>query len=93
MQSTIKISWSAPTTETGEVMDVDYYHIKCLLRLNEKTKIELFCTKVTKTEIELSKLNSYIDALFTVVAEYQGRIGPEVIIGITMGNIYTCIYT
>ena len=87
-QSIIKISWSAPTTKTGEVMEVDLYYIKCTCRLNEKTKIDLFHVKTKKTEIEVSKTNSYIDAFFTVVAEYQGKIGPEVMIGIYIGKTY-----
>ena len=76
-------------TKTGEVMDVDHYYIKCTCRLNKTTTIDLLFTKTTRTEIEVSKLNSYIDAFFTVAAEYQGKIGPEVVIGIHIGNVGT----
>ena len=49
--------------------------------------------KTLKTEIELFNVNQYTesDMILTIAAESQGRIGPEVTIGITKGILFVKI--
>ena len=85
--STVKISWSAPTTRTGELMDVEQYFITVLSELNDGYGNIVFVVETNQTEIEVSNFKPQTNAFFTIVAEYQGKCGPKVTIGILTGNI------
>ena len=85
-QSTVKISWSAPTTRTGQVMDVDHYYITHMFESEERNGRTLIIKKSGENKLELCNLKPYTDSLFTIMAEYQGKFGPQVTIGISTGN-------
>ena len=91
--STIKVTWTAPTTRTGEVIPVDHYCIKIRPRYDKKNKTTSIVMKTLKTEIEIVNINQYTesDMILTIAAESQGRIGPEVTIGISKGIVFVKI--
>ena len=88
-QSKIKISWSAPTTSLGEMMDVDHYYLKymCVCEGEVGSDFEYFVKERIETEFEVSDLDPCTFTLSMIAAEYQGKIGPEVCIAISTGNI------
>ena len=68
-------------------MSVDNYYIKVNSRLNHTSRFIPFHTTTTETEMELAIPNTYTNVLLTIAAESQGRVGPEVMIGIYSGNV------
>ena len=84
--SSIKLSWTVPTTSAGEVMHVDHYYIKYMTASRKGTESERSIEETVKTELEVSNLDQDTYTLFTIVAELCGRIGPEVCIGISTGK-------
>ena len=86
------ISWSAPTTRTGDVMDVDHYVINCRSRLNDTSTITPFSTKTLETSMEVFNVNQNTDVFFTIAAVTQGIVGPEAMIGIFSGKYFVLIF-
>ena len=84
--SSIKISWSAPTTSSGEVMGVDHYIVSCMSGRQEANEYDNFVKDSRETDFKVSNLDPYTFVFFTIVAVYQGTIGPEVSVGISTGN-------
>ena len=84
--SNIKISWSAPITSSGEVMGVDRYIVQYTFGQQETNQFALIVRQSEETYLEVSNLNPYTSAFFTIMAEYQDMIGPEVCIGVSTGN-------
>ena len=70
-------------------MDVEHYFITVLSTLNEGYGNPVCVVKTIQTEIEFYDFEPQTNVLFTIVAEYQGRVGPKVTIGTVTGN--TCI--
>ena len=85
--SSIKISWSAPTTSSGELMGVDHYLVSYISGRQETFESSMFVRGSIETDFMVSNLASYTFLFFTIVAELQGMIGPEVCIGISTGNL------
>ena len=86
-QSSTKLSWSAPTTRTGEIMNVDRYFITYQCGWDETVQFHHVAMENVPTQFELANFNPNTYALFTIAAEYQGRIGPTVSIGIFTGKL------
>ena len=86
--SRIKISWSAPTTSSGELLAVDHYLVSYISVRQETSESFQFVRGSMETDFNMSNLASYTFVLFTIEAVYQGMIGPGVCIGISTGNLY-----
>ena len=79
--SSIKISWSAPNLTSGEDMYIEQYYVEYTFRSEYSVK------ETTETEFELSHLPPLTYVLFSVRAEYKGRLGPGVYIGQSTGKL------
>lgn len=78
-QSSIRISWSAPNTSVSQEMLVDAYYVQYTIGL--ETSVE----EIHETEFMLADLSMFTYVLFSIRAEFQGRLGPEVYIGQSTG--------
>ena len=81
--SSIKVLWSVPTTKTGKVMGVDHYHIYYVCGIQEISGL----IESVETQCEISNLAPLTYTFITINAVDQGKIGPQVFIGISTGNI------
>ena len=85
--SSIKISWSAPTTPTNERMDVDHYFLTYTSGWKETARFEHCVKEAPETKLIVASLDPNTYTLFTIAAEYQGRFGPQSSIGISTSNV------
>ena len=86
-QSSIKISWSTPITYTNEIMGVDHYFITYTSGWEEMAKLEHCVKEAADTQLIVAHLDPNTYTLFTIAAEFQGRFGPQVSIGISTSNV------
>ena len=82
--SSIKVSWSVPTTRAGAVMDGSHYNVEYTFGLEQTTSV----IETIQTQFELSNLGPYTNILFTITAVYQEIMGPPVFVGISTGNLF-----
>ena len=83
--SSIKVSWSAPTHATGKEICVDYYYVQ--YSFGNSFGLDYEMAEAVDLEFELTQLKPFTFVSFKVRAECQGRLGPEVLIGHSTGNI------
>ena len=83
--SSIKISWSVPTTRAGAVMDGSHYYIEYTYGLEQTTGVIV----TVQTQFELPNLDPNTYTLFTITAVYQEIMGPPVFVGILTGNLFS----
>ena len=82
--SSIKVSWSVPTTRAGAVMDGSHYYVKYTYGLQQTTGV----IETVQTQFELTNLGAYTSTFFTITAVYQEIMGPPVFVGISTGNLF-----
>ena len=82
-QSSVKVSWSPPTTFTNEVIDVHHYYITYTMGWGETSRFDQLLLEPAETEFEVTSLEPNTYTLITIAAEFQGRFGPQVSIGIS----------
>ena len=90
--SNTKLSWSAPTTSTGDIMNVDGYFIAYQRGWDETVLFHHPATENVPTQFEIANLYPKTYTLFTIAAEYQGKVGPKVSVKIFTGNVYVHIH-
>ena len=90
--SSTKVSWSAPTTRTGQIMNVDSYLITYQCGDDETVGFCHPAMENVPSQFVLANFYPKTYTLFTIVAEYQGMIGPKVSIGIFTGNCHIRIH-
>ena len=78
--SSIKISWSAPSTSSDLGLSVDQYFVQ--YSFNSSTLLK----ETKETYFELSHLSPSTFVLFTIRASFQGRIGPGMFIAQSTGK-------
>ena len=73
-------------------MIVDHYLVSYMSGRQEMNEFVNFVRQSVETEFIISDLDPYTFGLFTIVAEYQGKLGPEVCIGLSTGkyNVHVC---
>ena len=81
--SSIKISWSAPTTKAGAEMDCSHYYLKYTCGLQQTSGV----VETVQTEFELSNLDPHTWTFFTIAAVYQEITGPHVLVEVSTGNL------
>ena len=67
-------------------MVVDHYIVSYMVGEQEATENAKFVRQSGETDFKVYNLIPYTFASFTIAAEYQGTIGPEVSIGISTSN-------
>ena len=89
-QTSIRITWAPPTctTYTNESMDVDQYYVTYTSGWYENSRFEQCVKEAAETEFEVACLEPNTYTLFTIAAQYQGRLGPQVSIGISTSNVH-----
>ena len=84
----IAISWSAPTKGSGqEEMCVDQYYVQ--YQIGPVRSLE----EVKKPYFELTGLQPQTYVVFTIRAEYKGRLGPEALIALSTGTLNIHMYS
>ena len=79
--SSIKISWSAPNVTSGQNLCVDQYYV------DYRFGLEYSMRETMQTELNLSELPPLTYIVFSIRAEYRGRLGPVVYIGQSTGKV------
>ena len=82
--SSVKVSWSVPTTRAGTEMNGSHYYVKYTHGLLQITGV----LNIVQTQFELSNLDPYTWIFFTIAAVYQEITGPHVFGKIFTGNLF-----
>ena len=69
-------------------MNVDDYFITYQCGWDERVGFHHPATENVPTQFEIANLYPKTYTLFTIAAEYQGKVGPKVSIEIFTGNVY-----
>ena len=85
-QSSINISWSVPTTSTGNVMAVHHYYIYYVYGKNNT----LGTNEIAETQYEISNLEPCTFIFIMIAAVYQEIYGPTVSIRLSTGKWSFC---
>ena len=75
-ESTVKIWWSEPINSySNQNMPADQYYVQYSIGS------DMFLSETKESEFELCHLPSETFVLFSIRAEYEGKLGPCVFIG------------